>query len=105
MIALVGNLARDLLPDQPPKVGGGPFHGARALHRLRVPARIVTRCADRDRADLLPPLVRLGTPVRVVSGTATVRDQWRFSVLGVTDFLKKPTAPEELIATVSRLVA
>lgn len=71
MIALVGNLARDLLPDQPPKVGGGPFHGARALHRLRVPARIVTRCADRDRADLLPPLVRLGTPVRVVSGTAT----------------------------------
>ena len=25
--------------------GGGPYHGARALQRLRVPARIVTRCA------------------------------------------------------------
>jgi serine/threonine-protein kinase len=42
--------------------------------------------------------------VLVVSGTATAQDQWRFSVLGVTDFLKKPTAPEELVATVSRLV-
>jgi sugar/nucleoside kinase (ribokinase family) len=52
-------------------VGGGPFHGARALHRLRVPARIVARCAATDKELLLPPLVRLGTPVRFVPGTAT----------------------------------
>lgn len=71
MIALVGNLSRDLLPDSAPRVGGGPFHGARALHRLRVPARIVARCAQADRAVLLPPVVRLGTPVRYVSGTST----------------------------------
>jgi sugar/nucleoside kinase (ribokinase family) len=71
VIALIGNLSRDLLPGRPPQVGGGPFHGARALHRLRVPARIVARCAAEDRDELLPPLVRLGTPVRYVPGTAT----------------------------------
>jgi sugar/nucleoside kinase (ribokinase family) len=71
VIALVGNLSRDLRPAQPPQVGGGAYHGARALHRLRVPARIVARCAPADRETLLRPLVRLGTPVRFVPAAAT----------------------------------
>jgi sugar/nucleoside kinase (ribokinase family) len=71
VIALIGNLSVDLKPGLSPSVGGGPFHGARALQRLRVPARIVARCADSDRGSLLPPLVRLGTPVRYVHGSAT----------------------------------
>jgi sugar/nucleoside kinase (ribokinase family) len=71
VIALLGNLARDLIRDQPPKAGGGPFYGARALQRLRVPARIVARCAPEDRDLLLPPLVQLGTPVRYVPGSST----------------------------------
>jgi sugar/nucleoside kinase (ribokinase family) len=71
VIALLGNLCRDVFPDRPPATGGGPYHGARALHRLRVPARIVTRCAPADRDELLPPLVRLGTPVRFIPGTTT----------------------------------
>ena len=71
MIGLLGNLSLDVMPGQPPHVGGGPYHGARALQRLRVPARIVARCAATDRDRLLPPLVRLGTPVRYVPGTST----------------------------------
>lgn len=71
MIVLLGNLSLDVLPGVPPKAGGGPFHGARALQRLRVPARVVARCATSDRERLLPPLVRLGTPVRYVAGTST----------------------------------
>jgi sugar/nucleoside kinase (ribokinase family) len=71
LIALIGNLSRDELPGRPPRVGGGSYHGARALNRLRVPARIVARCAVGDRELLLPPLVRLGTPVRYVPGTST----------------------------------
>jgi sugar/nucleoside kinase (ribokinase family) len=71
VIALIGNLSRDTLPDASPRVGGGAFHGARALQRLRVPARVVARCAAADRETLLPPLVRLGTPVRYVRGDAT----------------------------------
>jgi sugar/nucleoside kinase (ribokinase family) len=71
VIALLGNLSRDLQPGRPPTAGGGPFHGARALHRLRVPARIVVRCAEEDRAALLPPVVRLGSPVRYIPGAST----------------------------------
>jgi len=71
VIALLGNLSRDLKPGLPPLAGGGPYHGARALRRLRVPARIVTRCALADRDVLLPPLVRLGTPVRYIAGAQT----------------------------------
>jgi sugar/nucleoside kinase (ribokinase family) len=38
---------------------------------LRVPARIITCCAPADRGELLPPLVRLGTPVRCITGRVT----------------------------------
>ena len=71
MIGLLGNLSKDVLPGRPPHVGGGPYHGARALRRLRVPARIVARCAVADKESLLPQLVRLGTPVRYVPGVST----------------------------------
>lgn len=71
MIGLLGNLSQDVMPGSAPRVGGGPYHGARALQRLRVPARIVARCATTDRDRLLPPLVRLGTPVRYVPGAST----------------------------------
>jgi sugar/nucleoside kinase (ribokinase family) len=70
VIALLGNLSRDDLPGGP-RAGGGAYHGGRALQRLRVPARIVTRCAAADRDALLPALVRLGTPVRWVPGEST----------------------------------
>jgi sugar/nucleoside kinase (ribokinase family) len=71
VIALLGNLSRDLLPGQAPRVGGGSYHGARALQRLRVPARVVVRCAAEDREALVPSVIRLGTPVRYVPGSAT----------------------------------
>lgn len=71
MITLIGNLSRDLRPGRPPQPGGGPFHGARALRRVRVPARVIARCAADDRAELFPPLVSLGTPARYVQGTST----------------------------------
>jgi sugar/nucleoside kinase (ribokinase family) len=70
VIALIGNLSYDLIPP-PRRAGGGPFHGARALARLRVPARIVARCAAADREALVPAVARLGTPVRYVRGTTT----------------------------------
>jgi sugar/nucleoside kinase (ribokinase family) len=71
VIALIGNLSRDELPGRPPQVGGGSYHGARALHRLRSPAVVLARCADADRDFLLPPLVELGTPVTYVPGAST----------------------------------
>jgi sugar/nucleoside kinase (ribokinase family) len=79
VIALLGNLACDLFPDGKPRVGGGAYHGGRALRRLRVPARIVTRCAPDQRDVLLPPLVKLGTPVRWMAGASTATFSFEFN--------------------------
>jgi sugar/nucleoside kinase (ribokinase family) len=78
VIALLGNLSRDVMPGGAPRVGGGSYHGARALQRLRVDARVVARCATADKAALLPPLVRLGTPVRYVEGAATATFEFSY---------------------------
>jgi sugar/nucleoside kinase (ribokinase family) len=99
VIALLGNLSRDLVPGSPPKVGGGSYHGARALQRLRVPARVIARCAVEDKAALVPPLIRLGTPVRYVPGTSTA--EFSFSYDGdhrsmVVDALGDVWRPEDV---------
>jgi sugar/nucleoside kinase (ribokinase family) len=101
VIGLLGNLSQDVLPGRPPHVGGGPYHGARALQRLRVPARIVARCATSDRSRLLPPLVRLGTPVRYVPGESTAAfsisydgDRRTMSVDALGDTWKPKDVPE-----------
>jgi sugar/nucleoside kinase (ribokinase family) len=70
VIALLGNLSRDILSGLP-RTGGAPFHAARAFQQLGTPAVIYARCAADDRAELLPPLVALGTPVRYVPGERT----------------------------------
>jgi sugar/nucleoside kinase (ribokinase family) len=71
VIALLGNLSRDLFPGEEPRAGGGPFHAARALRRIEVQAQLYARCALEDRDALLLPVARLGTPVTYVPGEAT----------------------------------
>jgi len=63
-LAVIGNLARDVVDGRAPRVGGGAFHCARALRLLDRPARVITKCAEADRALLLPALVAQGLPVR-----------------------------------------
>ena len=71
MIAVVGNLSKDIVEDGEPRVGGGPYYTARALRLLQGEAQILTRCAEADRALLVPPLVALGIPVTVLPAAAT----------------------------------
>jgi sugar/nucleoside kinase (ribokinase family) len=70
VIALLGNLSRDVKGGQT-FTGGAPYHAARVLQHLDVPALIYARCAESDREELLPPLAALGTPVRYVPGEKT----------------------------------
>jgi sugar/nucleoside kinase (ribokinase family) len=71
VIALLGNLSRDLFPDREPRVGGGPFHAARALRRLDVRGQLYARCAREDREALVLPVAHLGTPVQYIPGQST----------------------------------
>jgi len=78
VIALIGNLSCDLFPGRVPRVGGGAYHGARALRRLHTPAQVITRCGAAERETLLPPLVRLGTPVQWIRGASTSTFSFEF---------------------------
>ena len=62
-LAVIGNLTRDIVDGSAPRVGGAPYHAARALRLLGGRSRVLTRCAEADRRTLLAPLVALGVPV------------------------------------------
>jgi sugar/nucleoside kinase (ribokinase family) len=107
-IAVVGNLARDLVGGSPPRVGGGPYWAARALHLIGAPAVVVARCAEPDRDVLLPPVLALGTPVRWRPSSATSTfaidydgDSRRMRVEGVGD----PWQPEDVDGWVTDAIA
>ena len=73
MIAVVGNLSIDRIAGSAPRIGGGPYHAARALRLLGTRGELFARCGDDDRRFLLPRLAALGLPVRIVHGTQTAR--------------------------------
>lgn len=92
MIALLGNLARDTFPEAPPHVGGGPYHGAVALSRMQIEARIYARCALEDRDALFSPVSTLVRSAEYLPGSSTSafriehHDAGRsFEVLGIGD--------------------
>ena len=70
-VAVVGNLSLDLVDGGPPRVGGPPYHAARALAALGVPAVVRVKFAEADRSLLLPPLEELGLPIEWLPGETT----------------------------------
>jgi sugar/nucleoside kinase (ribokinase family) len=77
-LALVGNLSRDVVDGGPPRIGGGAFHGARALRALGTRATVVARCSMADRPGYLRRLAAVGVPARVLRGTATTAFAFRY---------------------------
>lgn len=78
-LAVIGNLTRDVVDGGAPRVGGAPFHAARALRLLGGRSRIVGRCADADRRALMLPVIALGVPVFWVRGASTPTFELRYA--------------------------
>jgi sugar/nucleoside kinase (ribokinase family) len=78
-LAVVGNLSLDVVDGRPPRPGGGPFHCARALRVLGVPAVVAAQCVPDHRPALVPPLVALGVPVAWRPSSATAAFTIRYS--------------------------
>ena len=98
-VAVIGNLARDLVDGQPPRVGGTVFHAARALRAAGADAHVVTKCAAADRAELLRELEALRVPVAWRASTATATFAFRYEgdrrVMRIEE-LGEPWTPEEI---------
>lgn len=78
-IAVIGNLARDTIDGGSPRVGGAPFHAARALRLLGGSSRIVARSAPADRRTLVAPLAALGVPYAWLSAATTTGFDIRYT--------------------------
>ena len=70
-VAVVGNLARDVVNHGAPSPGGCPFFAAEAFRRLGEDGQIVTRFAEHDRQLFEPALDALGAPVTLLPAEAT----------------------------------
>jgi sugar/nucleoside kinase (ribokinase family) len=70
-LALAGNLTRDLVDGQPPRIGGAPYYAARAWRTLGSRATIFTRCGPDERAAYARRLSSLGLPVVMLRGATT----------------------------------
>jgi sugar/nucleoside kinase (ribokinase family) len=98
VVAVVGNLSIDRIAGAPPRIGGGPYHAARAIRMLAARAELYARCADADRRFLLPRLAALGVPVRVVPGERTAAFSFEYEGdrrLMVVDELGDPWTPRD----------
>jgi sugar/nucleoside kinase (ribokinase family) len=71
MLAVVGNLSIDRIDGGLPRIGGGPYHAARALRLLSARGEAVARCGDEDRRFLGPRLAALGVPQQLLHGART----------------------------------
>lgn len=78
-IAVIGNLARDTIDGGSPRVGGAPYHAARALRLLGGGSHIVARCAPADRRSLVGPLATLGVPFTWVPAPSTTEFEIRYA--------------------------
>jgi sugar/nucleoside kinase (ribokinase family) len=77
-VAVIGNLAWDVVDGATPRVGGAPFHAGRMLALLGADAVVVARCAAEDRDALTAPLVRLGLAVHWSASSSTARFAFRY---------------------------
>jgi sugar/nucleoside kinase (ribokinase family) len=70
-VAVVGNLARDVVDHGTPSPGGCPFFAAAAFQRLEEDGQILTRYAEPDRDLFEPALAALAAPVTLLPARTT----------------------------------
>ena len=78
-LALVGNLSFDRIDGGAQRLGGAPFHSARAWRALHVRVTTIARCAPEDEPRFRRGFARLGLPVHFVAGRETTAFAFTYS--------------------------
>lgn len=99
-LAVVGHLSRDVIAGGAPRIGGPPWHAARALRALGVEARIVAKCGEREAVDFGRMLETTGLPFELAVGAETTSFSFSYDEAGVRtmalDVVGDPWQPDEL---------
>jgi sugar/nucleoside kinase (ribokinase family) len=77
-LAVIGPLARDLVDVGEARIGGGPWHAARALRALGQEALLVAKCGEAERHDYLRRLAGLGLPLSLSAAGETTCFSFRY---------------------------
>jgi len=100
-LAVLGNVAIDVIDDGRPQVGGGPYHCAQGLRLLERRAHVVAKCAPEDRPLVVPPLAALGLHLTMVDAEHTAAFALRYEgEVRTTELLAvgDPWTPEDVAA-------
>jgi len=105
---VIGHLARDVVEGGPVRVGGGPWHAARALHLLRRGAIVCAKCGEEDAARFRPQLAALGVPMSLATGGETTGFSISYDAEGrrsmTVDAVGEPWSEDDLPARLLRRV-
>lgn len=100
MLAVIGHLSRDVVAGGEPRIGGGPWHAARALRALQADALLVAKCGAADEEAFRAQLETTGVPFRLVVGEQTTAFSFTYDDAGVrtmlVDAVGDPWRQEEL---------
>jgi sugar/nucleoside kinase (ribokinase family) len=81
-LAVIGPLARDVVGGREPRIGGGPWHAARAVHALAQEAIVIAKCGEADRRSYLRRLAALGVPVALAAAGETTSFSFHYDADG-----------------------
>jgi len=107
-LGVIGHLSRDVVAGALPRIGGGPWHAARALHALRTEALVVGKCGADDAPAYRRSLAALGLPASVEVGGETTSFSFSYDADGTrtmrVETIGEPWHADELPETLLRRV-
>jgi sugar/nucleoside kinase (ribokinase family) len=97
-LAVIGHLSRDVVAGAAPRIGGGPWHAARALAALDADAVVVAACGVEDEAAFRAELAETGVPFELHAHGSTTAFSFSYDESGArtmtVDAIAEPFAPE-----------
>jgi sugar/nucleoside kinase (ribokinase family) len=107
-LGVIGPLSRDIVAGAQPRVGGGPWHAARALRALRHDALVVATCGEAEQGDFRRRLSALGLPLSLAAGGETTAFSFSYDEGGVrtmqVDAIGEPFRREDAAESLLRRV-
>jgi sugar/nucleoside kinase (ribokinase family) len=107
-LGVIGPLSRDTVAGSPQRVGGGPWHAARALRALRHDALVVAKCGEAEQGDFRRRLSALGLPLSLAAGGETTAFSFSYDEGGArtmqVDAIGEPFRREDAAESLLRRV-
>jgi len=107
-LGVIGPLSRDVVAGSPPRIGGGPWHAARALRALRHDALVVATCGEAEQGDFRRRLSALGLPLSLAAGGETTAFSFSYDEGGArtmqVDAIGEPFRREDAAESLLRRV-